>query len=92
MGHWGLGIGEEEDKEEAGEQRGRGEYINNQYFSTRGYANGKATSTLRQSSGQRVAQYKSVQVPHAPCLMPNLHSLFAHNPQKYLLRFNPDKH
>ncbi|MEH1903142.1 MAG: hypothetical protein V7L04_17450 [Nostoc sp.] len=49
---------------------------NDQYFSTRGCANGNATSTLlyetlrlacfpvgvRQSSGQCVAEYKSVQV------------------------------
>ncbi len=27
MGHWGLGIGEEEDKEEAAEQRGRGDEL-----------------------------------------------------------------
>ncbi|MHC5609798.1 MAG: hypothetical protein ACYTXA_01845 [Nostoc sp.] len=54
--------------------------FNAQYFSTRGCANGNATSTLlyetlrvacfsggvRQISGQRVAQYKSVQVPNAP--------------------------
>ncbi|MHC5670749.1 hypothetical protein [Nostoc sp.] len=63
-----AGSGEDgEDGEDGGDE---GDKENNQcpmpnaqYFSTRGYANGFATSTLPQAQG-RQAQYKSVQVPN----------------------------